>query len=548
MSRNRNLILLLTSFSFLSACGLTPNKENLSSDNHNSALSPEQVEFQEFKAALPPLVDDPNCVVHINDWDSYALPDAPDIWERIRAGFQLDHSDNKRVQQELQWYARHEAYLERVAMRGEPYLYHIVEEIEKRGMPMELALLPIVESAFDPFAYSHGRASGIWQFIPWTGKSLGLKQNWWYDGRRDIVASTEAALTYLERMHKTFDGDWLLALASYNSGAGNVNKALRKNKAAGKPLDFWSLELPKETKAYVPRLLALSKIFNAPQNYNISLYSVANQPWFAQVDVGSQIDLAQAAELAEIDMDMMYRLNPGFNRWATDPKGPHSLLVPLDKEAIFREKLAGIPESSRVSWDRYTIKNGDTLSSIAKRYNVSVSSLQTINNIRGTTIRAGKTLMVPVAAQGGDHYTHSSVQRLARKQAAAGEGKSNLTRVDYVVQNGDSFWSISRRYGVRANSIAKWNNMAPGDTLRVGQKLTVWTEAPKVASSNSSTVDNSSAVIRKLNYKVRKGDSLARIADKFGVRVKDLMKWNSVNPARYLQPGDSLTIFVDVKS
>lgn len=534
MSPNRSLFLLFTSLFLLSACGQIATREPTQTDQ--TAETPTLAE------ALSPQEEDPNCVVLETDWESFTLPPAPDLWERIRDGFQLTHSDNKRVQQELEWYARHPAYMERVAIRGEPYLYHIVEEIDKRGLPMELALLPIVESAFDPFAYSHGRASGIWQFIPWTGKSMGLKQNWWYDGRRDIVASTEAALTYLERMHKRFDGDWLLALASYNSGAGNVNKALRKNERLGRPLDFWNLELPRETKAYVPRLIALSKLIDKPQDYNLSLYSVANQPWFAQVEVGSQIDLAQAAELADIDMDTLYKLNPAFNRWATDPKGPHSLLVPLEKEAIFRERLAGIPEGNRVTWERYKIKNGDTLSTIAKRYNISVSSLQAINQLRGTTIRAGKTLMVPVAAKGNDHYTHSSLQRLIRKQDAGGQGKDSLKRVDYVVQEGDSFWTISRRFRVRVNNVAKWNNMAPTDTLRVGQKLTIWTEMPEMAS-----IDNP-AVIRKLNYKVRKGDSLAGIADKFGVRVKDLVKWNSVNPARYLQPGDSLTIFVDVKS
>lgn len=527
-----NILVSFFSLALLASCGQLSTKTPLTSDESTPELPYELAAWE----------DDPHCLVSEDDWVAYPLPPAPDLWERIREGFQLSHTDNKRVQQELDWYARHPQYMERVAVRGEPYLFHIVEEIEKRGMPMELALLPIVESAFDPFAYSHGRASGIWQFIPWTGKSYGLKQNWWYDGRRDITASTEAALTYLERMHQRFDGDWLLALASYNSGAGNVNKALRKNERLGRPTDFWNLELPKETKAYVPRLIALSKLIDKPQDHQLSLYSIKNEAWFAPVEVGSQIDLAQAAELAEIDMDTLYKLNPAFNRWATDPKGPHTLLVPVDKAEGFAEKLAGIPEGERVTWERYKIKSGDTLSTIARRYNVSVSSLTAINQIRGTTIRAGHTLMVPIAAKNNEHYTHSSLQRLIKKQNAGATGKPNTTRVDYVVQKGDTFWTISRRFKVRTNSIAKWNNMAPTDTLRIGQKLTIWTESPEMAS-----IDNP-AVIRKLNYKVRKGDSLARIADKFGVKVKDIVKWNSVNPSRYLQPGDSLTLFVDVKS
>ncbi len=528
-SRRFFLLLLLTT---LCACGQY-NTQKISEHEASDTTAPSLEENFE---------NDPNCLVSDADWEAYPEPPAPDLWDRIRDGYQLQHDDNKRIEQELEWYAKHPQYMERVAKRGEPYLFHIVEEIEKRGMPMELALLPIVESAFDPFAYSHGRASGIWQFVPGTGKSLGLKQNWWYDGRRDIVASTEAALTYLERMHKRFNGDWLLALASYNSGAGNVNKAVKKNQRLGRPTDFWNLQLPKETKAYVPRLIALSKLINKPEDYELSLYSIKNEAWFSPVEVGSQIDLAQAAELAEIDMDLLYRLNPAFNRWATDPKGPHNLLVPLDKAESFKEKIAGIPPGDRITWERYKIKNGDTLSTIANRYKVSVSSLKAINQIRGTTIRAGKTLMVPVAAKGETHYTHSSLQRLIRKQEAGGKNKENASRVNYVVKQGDSFWTISRRFRVRANSIAKWNNMAPTDTLRVGQTLTIWTASPEMAA-----VDNPS-VIRKLNYKVRKGDSLARIADKFGVRVKDIIKWNGVSPGKYLQPGDKLTLFVDVKS
>ena len=528
--------LSLLPFALLAACSGQPTQE---SSVQAQTLEPNQSQEQVYTQNN---IDSDSCTVSEEDWQNYPLPAAHDIWARIRDGYALNHASNARIDQELRWYAKHPQYMERVAKRGEPYLYHIVEEIDKRGLPMELALLPIVESAFDPFAYSHGRASGIWQFVPRTGKSFGLKQNWWYDGRRDIVASTDAALTYLERMHKRFNGDWLLALASYNSGAGNVIKAIRKNERLGRPTDFWNLQLPRETKAYVPRLIAISKLVGQPGDHNLSLYSVANEPWFAPVEVGSQIDLAQAAELAEIDMDTLYKLNPAFNRWATDPKGPHTLLVPLDKAELFAEKVAGIPEGERITWERYKIKSGDTLSVIAQKHKISVSSLKAINQIRGTTIRAGKTLMVPIAAKESTHYTHSSLQRLIRKQNSGGGKKNSAKRIDYFVKQGDSFWTISRRFKVRMKSLAKWNNMAPTDTLRVGQKLTVWTDTPEMAS-----IDNP-AVIRKLSYRVRKGDSLARIADKFGVKVNDIIKWNSVSPSKYLQPGDSLTLFVDVKA
>lgn len=236
----------------------------------------------------------------------------------------------------IAWYARHQAYLDRVAERATPYLFHIVEEIERRGMPMELALLPIVESAFHPFAYSRSHASGIWQFIPGTGRNYGLKQNWWYDGRRDIVAATDAALRYLDKLNKEFHGNWLHALAAYNTGERNVGRAIKRNRKAGKQTDFWSLRLPRETRGYVPSLLAVAELLAEPEKYGITWQTIENKPYFTQVDIGGQLDLATAAGLADLSMDDLYTLNPAFNRWATAPDGPHHLLVPVGKKnALF---------------------------------------------------------------------------------------------------------------------------------------------------------------------------------------------------------------------
>ncbi len=455
-------------------------------------------------------------------------------------GYSLPETDNARIDTQVRWFAKHPEYIERVSLRGQLYLFHIVEELEARNMPTELALLPIVESAFDPFAYSPGRASGMWQIIPGTGKMLGLKQTWWYDGRRDITASTDAALDYLEKLHARFDGDWYLALAAYNSGAGTVNRAIRKNRKAGKPTDYWSLPLPKETRGYVPRLLALSKLFLEPEQYGLTLPSVANEPHFVAVDVGAQIDLAQAAELAGLSMDELYKLNPGFNRWATDPEGPHLLLVPIESADRFLSGLESIPPEERVTWQRHTIKQGETLSHIARQYKVSVSTLQSINNLHGSSIRAGRTLMVPVAAKGEGFYSLSAEQRLTQKQNAG--QRNNRQRIDYTVRSGDSLWSISRRYDVSSGALAKWNAMAPGDTLRVGQKLVIWQDN---ASLTAGERDDS--IVRKLHYRVRQGDSLYRIASRFSVDVNDIKKWNQLEQQRYLQPGQKLVLFVDVK-
>ncbi|MGB1110769.1 MAG: transglycosylase SLT domain-containing protein, partial [Gammaproteobacteria bacterium] len=255
-------------------------------------------------------------------------PDAPlDLWARIRQSYSLGNHDHERIDYELKRYAGKNGFFKRIAERADPYLFLIVEEMERNGIPGEVALLPIVESAFKPFAYSHGRASGLWQFISATGLRYGMKQSWWYDGRRDVLASTQGAAKYLNTLKDHFDGNWLLALASYNTGEYRVLREMKKNRQAGKPTDFWNLDLPRETEAYVPRLLAMAKIIADPAKYGIDLPPISNEPKLAVVETGGQLDLAIAADMAGISLDELYRLNPGFNRWATDPDGPHRLLV-----------------------------------------------------------------------------------------------------------------------------------------------------------------------------------------------------------------------------
>ncbi len=466
-----------------------------------------------------------------------------DLWQRMRNGYQLPKDDNPRVQKYLEWYSKHPSYITRVTERGAPFLHYILEQLDARNMPLELALLPIVESAFDPFAYSHGRASGMWQFIPGTGKQYGLKQNWWYDGRRDPMAATDAALNYLSDLHRRLGDDWLLALASYNTGEGNVRRAQKRNDKKGMPTDFWSLDLPRETEMYVPQLIALAIIFENPEQYQITLSPVEDIPYFEAVDVGSQIDLAQAASMADISLDDLYKLNAGFNRWATDPQGPHRLLVPIDKAEGFREQLGSLPATQRVSWERYKVRSGDSLLGIAGKYNTTVETLREHNNIRGNLIRAGQMLLIPTASQPANAYTYSANQRLMRTQEK-GSGASGSSKVTYQVRQGDSLWSISRKYNVSVRKLAKWNGMAPGDTLRSNQKLVIWTTSGAAATASNN--NRNDGIIRKVAYQVRKGDSLARIAGKFNLSVNDILRWNGVNKNAYLQPGQSLTLFVDV--
>ena len=464
------------------------------------------------------------------------------IWDRLRAGMKMDDpDDHPRLQAEIDWYAKHGEYMARVIDRAEPFMHYILNEIEARKLPTELALLPIVESAFQPFAYSHGRAAGIWQFIPSTGKMYGLKQNWWYDGRRDVYASTQSALNYLNHLDREFN-DWSHALAAYNAGSGNVRRAIVKNRKLNKETDFWNLDLPQETRAYVPKLLALKRIISNPERYGITLRCLPDMPQFARVETGSQLDLALAAEKAGMNIEDLYRLNPGFNRWATDPDGPHYLLVPVDNAESFRQQLAELSVQDRMQWQRHQIKNGETIGQIADRYTVSIDNLKSINKLRGNTIRTGQYLMIPVASRGLSEYRLSAEQRKLNLQNTPRTG----TKVSHTVQAGETFWSLSRLYNVGTQEVAQWNGMASRDPLAAGQTLVIWSKSKVQPSSLPRALASATGeTLRTISYKVRSGDSLYRIAQKFNVAVNDLRRWNTIGN-KTLRPGTVLKLHVDI--
>ena len=484
----------------------------------------------------------------ISPVEGASMPSSPaaaeDVIARLRRGFTLTYEDNHRTTAERKWFIKHQAYLTRVFTRAQRYLPYIVAELERRNLPLELALLPIVESAYDPFAYSHGRAAGLWQMIPGTATRFGIKQNWWYDGRRDVLDSTRAALDYLEYLEGLNDGNWLNAIASYNSGEGNVLRAARKNRKAGKPIDFWYLKLPKETSMYVPKLLALVEIVANPAKYGVTLPEVADEPQFVVTDIGTQLDLALAAELAGVDVDTIYQYNPGYNRWSTDPAGPHRLVMPVDVADGFTAALAAVPERERVRWLRHKVKNGEAISQIADQYNTTVSALRSANNLRGNTIRAGHHLLIPVATKPLSAYSKSADARLAKTQNRQRSGN----KVEHVVVSGESFWTISRRYGVTHRQLAKWNGMAPGDPLSIGKTLVVWTNKSSAALSGGPATSpiNAGNTTRKLRYTVRNGDSLYLIARKFRVGIDQIASWNGIDRNKILRPGQKLTMYVDV--
>ena len=519
----------------ISACAHAPSKRAVANATVEppTAIPPAEPSSTYPEAPTPPsaqateptdatLADTPTQVAGLTP-AQYA-----DLFDRMRAGFQLDDADRAAVDQQLNWFASHPDYLERAFGRAELYLYHIVTELEARGMPLEIALLPVVESAFEPYAYSRARASGLWQFIPGTGSRYGLKQDWWYDGRRDVVESTRAALDYLQSLHDEFNGDWLLAIAAYNCGEMAVEHALDVNRAKGKPLDFWSLKLPKETQAYVPKLLAMRRLVSNPEAYDISISPIPNQPYFARVETHGQIDLKLAAEIAGVTDEELYELNPAFHRWATDPSGPHFLLLPVDGAQVFKQNISQLSDDQRMHSQTYTVGRGDSVASVARRFNTTPSVVREMNDLPTGPLTVGTDLHVPASP--------ALLPAKVLLAAARVDGRDRSSRRPHVhvVHRGDTMWSIARRTGMDVNKLAMMNGMQPGDPLRAGQRLRL--------SNSGSTSARSSSVLRKVTYTVRAGDTLTRIAKLFQVSVKEIMSWNGIVSRSAIAPGQKLTI------
>ncbi len=322
-------------------------------------------------------------------------------WQFLQYNFSwpLDfHHEIKRpeVEKQLEILKRHPNYMSKISERSEKYLFYLSEVIYNRNLPAELALLPIIESAFDPYANSSAGAAGLWQIMPKTAENFGIKLDWWYDGRRDIIMSTNAALDYLEKLYKDFDNDWLLSLAAYNSGEGTVRKAIKQNIQVNKNIDFWSLDLPKETKQYVPKLLAFIEVINNPKKYNQNFNYLPHEPYFTVTELENQIDLNVAAELSHSSVQEIYNLNPGFNRFATAPDGPHRIILPIHNSIIFNYNLKNIKDPQLVQYKKYTTKKGDSLDKIAKKFNTPIQIIKNMNNLANNTIGINKDLIIPI--------------------------------------------------------------------------------------------------------------------------------------------------------
>ncbi len=472
----------------------------------------------ELEPAGPEPVADP-VTAHVHD----------SVYERMMHSFALPNCNEHEISRTwAQWYADRPEYMARVLKRAEPWIWFIVEEIEQRGLPGELALLPVVESAYDPFAYSSSRALGAWQFVSSTGRQYGLAQNWWYDGRRDVWASTHAALDYLEYLNAMFDGDWLLALASYNSGEGRVSRSVKRNQRAGKPAEFWDIKLPRETRGYVPKLLGLTCLFLNAEEYGFDMPATPDRQVITAVDFGAQTDLVLVSQNAGVPIDQLFTLNPGYNRWATSPDGPYRVVLPLEAADRVTQGMAEVSAERLMKWDQVTVQSGDTLSGLAARHDVPVSVLRTANKLNGDLIRVGQKLRLPRDQQMMvDPLYAAAAAELAQLQS----GLLAADQKTHRVRSGESLSVIARRYRVSVRELQNWNNISNPNRLRVGQTLTVYlSPSPQPARAASR------------NYTVQSGDSLWSIARKHRVKLNDLMRWNGLNRSSVLRPGQSLKI------
>ena len=465
---------------------------------HNTAVASSTIEgIQVYQKNVRLSEERKQTIAH--DIDRYHKAD--NIWDILRAEFTLPHyEDNPYVQDQINWFMDHPDFLIHSANRAGPYLYYILQQVRKRHLPAELVLLPMIESAYNPFAYSSAGAAGIWQMMPGTASGFGIKQNWWYDGRRDVIASTKAALDYLAYLGGFFDGNWMRATAAYDTGEGNVLAAIRKNIRYGEHTDFWSLPLAQETRIYVPRLLALATIIAHPESYPIDFPAIRNAPYLAQIDVGTSIDLNHAAYLAGLSSQKLKQLNPGYNRSATGPNGPYKLVLPIENVEQFTENLVRSPLYKHAGWtsDSYKVKSGDTLFAISKKFN-STSSPSKINLAQSRyTLKPGDTL--------------------------------------YMVRHGDNIQKIADRFHADAKALIAINQLTRSRALSAGTQLIIPTHATRTSTAKKYHLVSGDTI-----YMVRRGDTIEKIARKFNttppaIRVANLLSENTI------QPGDQLVI------
>lgn len=460
-----------------------------------------------------------------------------DVWTHLVNQFQFAQcEDNPEAAAWTEWFGQRVDYMQRVLDRARPWIGDIAQELERRAMPGELALLPVVESAYDPFAYSHGRASGTWQFLEPTARWLGLEINEWYDGRRDVYASTRAALDYLQQLNARFDGDWDLALAAYNGGQGRVARAIERNARNQRPVDWRALALPRETRAYIPKLHGLACLFADPEPHPFEVPRWFNEPLVTRIELPGPTDVVVLAHHSGIDIPALVALNPGLNGHLTSPTGPHHLIVPSDQAERVMTVLPTLAPALLVHSDEIVVRSGDTLSGLAQRHHTSISALRESNQLNGDFLRVGQTLRLPGTAQPQtDSALADRYQELTRLQ----QRLLPTRRFQHQVQPGESLWTIARRYGVSIADLRQWNRLGNNSLIRPGQTLLVQLEA---SVAQPPPTANTSAPIPPTQHTVRQGDSLWLIARRYNVSMQGLMRSNNLNGESVLQPGQVIQI------
>ena len=510
---------------------------------NKDAQNPKNVRGGRFADSLEISIKDiktsPNGEANTATSDQSALQH-DDLWQRIKNGYAMPESTSALTSKHEEWYSSRPDYVQRMVERSQRYLFHIVEEVEKRGMPTEIALLPMIESAYNPKAYSKSSASGIWQFIPSTGKHFGLKQNWWVDNRRNITMATDAALTYLQKLHAMF-GAWDLALAAYNAGEGTVGRAIERNRKLGLPTDYESLNLSDETKNYVPKLQAVKNLMTDPGNYGLKIPTIANTPYFAKVSAPARIDTHLVAKLAEINHEEFLALNPSYDRpLINNESGNLELLLPIMAAQTFRTNLANY-EKPLANWQTYQAKRGESIDKIANKFGMNLAQLRDVNDLSAQAkMKKSTTLLVP-KADGNDDATLTVIDEPEVEKEVVPQ-KQTIT---HKVKKGEVMQSIAKYYGVSVKQILAANALR-NQKLKTGQMLNIdiakdTNSAKNTASAAKKSASKNKPAEKKQTYTVKRGDTLHSIADKFDVAVADLKRWNKKSSA-HIQPGAKLII------
>lgn len=448
---------------------------------------------------------------------------ATPLMREVTTHFALNSTlKHKIIKEEMHYYVVHKNYLNTLMTNATPYLYYVYKQTHLRHMPAEIALLPMVESNYNPYGISASGAAGLWQMMPGTASGFGIKINWWYDGRRDIEASTTAALNYLAYLHNTF-GDWLLAIAAYNSGEGTVQTAIRYNKAHHLPTDYWSLKLPKETEYYVPKLLALAHLYAYPANYHLHLPSIPNHPYFKDVTMHGQISFKHVVAYSHTSIKSIRQLNPGFRRWATIPNKTYTLLLPPQKVSTYLANLSQ-HKNNLMTWVHHAVKPGESLTSIAMNYHTHPLVIKTVNHLRHDMLHPKQTLLVPIAYN--KKHAHILVKKTSK--IIAEDRLPGPQHVVHIVAQNDTLSSISARYHVKPSQIIYWNKLAYHSKLQLKQPLTIW-------------VNHKFHEPVFYTYKVKHGDSLTRIAQRFNTKISEIRRVNHLR-GNMIQIGLELNI------